>query len=120
MNPSSYSQIIPLLSVLIFGPLLAAAVAACIRSERLLRWWTLALHARAPRLFSLPLYFRFNTATAAFQFVEQASLDPVAQNQLVGGNRWHQPVAGAADDACHASLRALLLALHPSSGSRNS
>lgn len=64
-DPSAY----PLLSVLIFSPLLAAALAALIPGERLLRWWTL-LATLAISAISLPLYFRFNPDTAAFQFVE--------------------------------------------------
>jgi len=64
-----------LLSVLIFSPLLAAAVAAFIRSERLLRWWTL-LSTSAIALFSLQLWWRFDTKTAAFQFTEFAQWIP--------------------------------------------
>jgi NADH-quinone oxidoreductase subunit M len=63
------SDAIPFLSVLILSPLAAAAVAACLRSERVLRWWTLAFTlAAAP--FSLSLYAKFNPATPDFQFVE--------------------------------------------------
>ncbi len=75
MNLPTHSDPIPFLSVLIFSPLLAAGIAACIRSERLLRWWTL-LFTTAAAAFSLPLYWRFDPGTAGFQFVEHASWIP--------------------------------------------
>ncbi len=53
-----------LLSVLIFSPLAAAAVAAFLRSERLLRGWTLAFTS-ALALFSLQLWAKFDITTAA-------------------------------------------------------
>jgi len=65
----------PILSLLIFGPLLAAAAAAFIRDLRWLRWWTL-LCTVAVAIGSLPLYWRFNPATADFQFVEHARWIP--------------------------------------------
>ncbi len=61
----------PLLSILIFAPLAVAAVAALIRSERGLRWWTLA-GTTAIALFSLRLWTGFAAGTAAFQMVEHA------------------------------------------------
>jgi NADH-quinone oxidoreductase subunit M len=64
-----------LLSVLIFSPLAAAAVAACLRDERLLRWWTLAYTVVAAAV-SLPLYWRFKLDTADFQFTEYARWIP--------------------------------------------
>jgi NADH-quinone oxidoreductase subunit M len=64
-----------LLSVLIFSPLAAAAVAALIRSERLLRLWTLAFTS-AVALFSLQLYWRFDPETSRFQFTELAHWIP--------------------------------------------
>jgi len=63
------------LSVLIFSPLAAAAGAALIRSERVLRWWTLAF-TTAAALWSLPLYWQFDVSTADFQFVEHAAWIP--------------------------------------------
>ena len=54
MTAPSPNESSHLLSVLIFSPLAAAAVAAFIRSERLLRWWTLAF-TTAIALFSLQL-----------------------------------------------------------------
>ena len=71
MNLPPNPETIPFLSVLIFGPLVAAVVAALLRSERALRWWTLAF-TLGSAAFSLPLYWKFDTATAAFQFVEHA------------------------------------------------
>ena len=65
----------PWLSVLIFGPLAAAAVAGAIRNVRVLRWYTLAV-TLAIALVSLPLYWRFDPGTAEFQFVEHAAWIP--------------------------------------------
>ena len=65
----------PLLSVLIFAPLAAAAVAALIRNERVLRWWTLAA-TTAVALVSLRLWTGFARDTAVFQFGEQAAWIP--------------------------------------------
>ena len=65
----------PLLSVLIFSPLVAAAGAALIGSERVLRWWTLASTSLIA-LLSLPLWWRFDADTAAFQFREHATWIP--------------------------------------------
>ncbi len=67
---SSLTAGLPLLSVLIFSPLVAAAGAALIGSERLLRWWTF-ICTTIIAVVSLPLWFRFNPDTAAFQFTEQ-------------------------------------------------
>jgi NADH-quinone oxidoreductase subunit M len=75
MNPLSPIETNPLLSLLIFSPLAAAAVAAFIRSERLLRWWTLVF-TTALAVFSLQLYSRFDPTTAAFQFREFAPWIP--------------------------------------------
>jgi NADH-quinone oxidoreductase subunit M len=75
MNVLSPTETTPVLSVLIFSPLLAAAVAAFISNERLLRWWTLAF-TTAVALFSLQLYCRFDPTTAAFQFPEFAHWIP--------------------------------------------
>jgi NADH-quinone oxidoreductase subunit M len=75
MNALSPTETTPLLSVLIFSPLLGAAVAAFISSERLVRWWTLAF-TTAVALFSLQLYCRFNPETAAFQFGQSADWIP--------------------------------------------
>ena len=75
MNLPSNPETIPFLSVLIFGPLAAAVVAALLRSERALRWWTLVF-TLAAAVFSLPLYWKFNTTTSAFQFVEHARWIP--------------------------------------------
>ena len=72
------------LTLLIFGPLVAAAVTAFIKSESLLRWWTLAF-TTAAGLFSLPLYFRFDLTTAAFQFKQTISWVPALKiNYAVG------------------------------------
>jgi NADH-quinone oxidoreductase subunit M len=73
MTFSSYNDIV--LSVLIFGPLVAAAVAACIRGETLLRWWTLAFTVAAAA-FSLPLYWCFDPSVSDFQFAKTAPWIP--------------------------------------------
>ena len=65
MTFPSYSDSV--LSILIFSPLLAAAIAACLKGENLLRWWTLA-STTLVALFSLTLCWRFDPGTAAFQF----------------------------------------------------
>jgi NADH-quinone oxidoreductase subunit M len=64
-----------LLSVLIFSPLAAAAVAALMRSERLLRLWTLAFTS-AVALFSLQLWARFDVKDWKFQLTETADWIP--------------------------------------------
>lgn len=75
MNFPIQSDNLPFLSVLIFSPLIAAAIAACLRNESVLRWFTFAF-TLAAAAFSLPLYWLFNDATAAFQFVERAPWIP--------------------------------------------
>ncbi|MBI4624191.1 MAG: NADH-quinone oxidoreductase subunit M [Verrucomicrobia bacterium] len=69
MTPADSSAAFPFLSVLIFSPLVAAAGLALIPGERLQRWWTLAC-TTVIAVLSLPLFWRFNPDTAAFQFVE--------------------------------------------------
>ncbi len=64
-----------LLSVLIFAPLAAAAVAAAISNERLLRWWTL-LASLAVAVVSLPLYTGYLATQTGFQFIEHCSWIP--------------------------------------------
>jgi NADH-quinone oxidoreductase subunit M len=75
MTSTCPTESFPILSVLIFSPLAAAAVAAFIRNERLLRWWTLLFTSFAA-ILSLPLYFGFDPTTAAFQFQEHARWIP--------------------------------------------
>jgi NADH-quinone oxidoreductase subunit M len=65
----------PILSLVIFGPLVAALVAAFLPNERLLRWWTL-LATLAVAVGSVGLYTGFDQSTAAFQFVELAPWIP--------------------------------------------
>ena len=48
-----------ILTVLVFAPLVAAVVAALIKSESALRWWTF-LSTTAIGLYSLPLFWRFD------------------------------------------------------------
>jgi NADH-quinone oxidoreductase subunit M len=75
MNLPNANEGFPLLSVLIFGPLLAAAVLGFLRSDRVLRagafGFTLVFAA-----LSLLLYPRFDLETAAYQFVEHARWIP--------------------------------------------
>lgn len=75
MTLPSHHPDFPILSVLIFSPLVAAAIAAAIRSENLLRWWTL-LCTTAIAAVSLLLWGWFDATTAKFQFVEQAAWIP--------------------------------------------
>ncbi len=75
MTIPSHTETSHLLSVLIFSPLLAAAVAGFIRNERWLRWWTLAFTS-ATAFLSLLLYWRFDLGTAKFQFVESVHWIP--------------------------------------------
>ena len=70
MNSAGYNDFA--LSVLIFSPLAAAAIAAFIRSENLIRWWTL-LFTTALGVFSLPLYSHFDVTTSGFQFGKDLS-----------------------------------------------
>lgn len=66
---SRFNEGIPLLSVLIFSPLAAAAVAALIGHERVQRWWAF-LSTSLIALISLPLWCGFNADTHEFQFRE--------------------------------------------------
>ena len=75
MNLPPNPETIPFLSVLVFGPLVAAAVAAFLPNDRALRWWSLVA-TLALAAFSLPLYSKFNLATADFQFVEHHAWIP--------------------------------------------
>ena len=68
----SFSYNNTVLSLLIFTPLGAAAIAAFIKRDDLIRWWTLAF-TFAAAIFSLPLYFRFDPATTDFQFAQTFS-----------------------------------------------
>ena len=71
MTPLTPSGGCPVLSLVIFAPLAAAAVAAFIPNERLLRWWSL-IATLAVGAGAVPLYLRFDATTPAFQFVEFA------------------------------------------------
>jgi NADH-quinone oxidoreductase subunit M len=64
-----------LLSLLIFSPLAAALVAAFIRNETVLRWWTLTFTTVAA-IFSLQLYTGFDASSAGFQLRETAHWIP--------------------------------------------
>jgi NADH-quinone oxidoreductase subunit M len=66
---------LPYLSILIFGPLLAAVFAALVNDDRLVRWWTLGVTTSAA-IFSLNLYLGFDTSTAVFQFGESHAWIP--------------------------------------------
>ncbi|MFZ5453694.1 MAG: NADH-quinone oxidoreductase subunit M [Thermodesulfobacteriota bacterium] len=63
---------LPILSILVFFPMLGAVLLALLdrKNHKLLKQVTLGL-ALAEFLFSLPLWFRFNSETAAMQFVER-------------------------------------------------
>ncbi|MBP7937473.1 MAG: NADH-quinone oxidoreductase subunit M [Phycisphaerae bacterium] len=65
----SFSYNDTILTMLVFGPLLAAVIAALVKSENALRWWTLA-STTVIGLWSLPLFWRFDAGSARFQFLE--------------------------------------------------
>jgi NADH-quinone oxidoreductase subunit M len=75
MTPLSPTESAHLLSVLIFSPLAAALVAMFLRSERLLRMWTL-VYTSAIALFSLQLWWKFDPKDWKFQFTESADWIP--------------------------------------------
>ena len=82
MSFSSYNDTV--LTVLIFSPLVAAAIALFIRNETLLRWWTLAF-TTAAGLYSLPLYSHFDPATTEFQYkLTHAWIPALKINYAVG------------------------------------
>jgi len=84
MTSFATNEGLPFLSILIFGPLLAAAVAAFIDDERLVRWWTLGITVAAA-IFSLNLYIGFDADTSAFQFGESHTWNPgLAINYSLG------------------------------------
>ena len=72
------------LSILIFSPLLGAAVALLIKKENLLRWWTLAF-TTAVAAFSLPLFFRFDVTTHQFQFLKDVAWIPALKIRYAVG-----------------------------------
>jgi NADH-quinone oxidoreductase subunit M len=78
----SYNQFA--LSALIFSPLVAAAIATVLKREDLIRWWTLAF-TLGLAAFSLPLYFRFDLATADFQFRQTSAWIPSFKIQYAVG-----------------------------------
>ncbi len=69
LNPNAAASF-PWLSVLIFGPLAAALVAAFLKGDGALRVWTLAA-TTALALLSLGLLPGFDPASTAYQFVER-------------------------------------------------
>jgi NADH-quinone oxidoreductase subunit M len=81
---SSLTEGLPLLSVLIFSPLVAAAGAAIIGNERALRWWTFAC-TTVIAIISLPLWFRFDATSYAFQFHEHHAWIPALKIQYALG-----------------------------------
>lgn len=82
MSLADYNQ--SALTVLIFSPLLAALIASFIRSESLLRWWTLAFTTGAA-LYSFPLYSRFDLLDAGFQFRQTVDWIPMLKIQYALG-----------------------------------
>ncbi len=78
--PSSF----PILSLLIFSPLLGAVGAALLNNDRWLRWWSLGV-TLVIAVLSLELYLGFDPGTAAFQFTEQTPWVPALHiNYAVG------------------------------------
>lgn len=84
MSPPSLPASFPWLSVLIFGPLAAAAVAAALRRESAVRGWTL-LATLAVAAAAVPVLRGFDPSTPAFQWVEdRAWIPPLGLRYTVG------------------------------------
>jgi NADH-quinone oxidoreductase subunit M len=79
---TSYNESV--LSVLIFAPLVAAIMALFLRNENSLRWWAL-IFTTAAGLYSLPLYFRFDPASAEFQFARDLAWIPTLKIRYAVG-----------------------------------
>ena len=78
------NQGFPLLSLLIFLPLAGALILLIMPSDQTARLWSLAVTV-ATAVFSLPLYSRFDLATAQYQFGEHYSWIPSLNiNYIVG------------------------------------
>ncbi len=78
MTPSfaiDHSLGYPILSALIFLPLVGAAVALLLRGDKVLKGWACAVTV-LEALVSIPLYRAFEAGTAKFQFVEMADWIP--------------------------------------------
>jgi NADH-quinone oxidoreductase subunit M len=75
------SDSFPILSILIFSPLVAAAVAVFLKNNNALRWWTF-VSTTALALFSLALWANFDSSTSRFQFTENAPWVHVGKFQL--------------------------------------
>ncbi len=75
MNLSESSTALPFLSLLVFAPLVAAAIALVLRNERQVRGWTL-FATTAIGVFSLFLLRGFDASTSDFQFVEHREWIP--------------------------------------------
>ncbi|MFP4203270.1 MAG: NuoM family protein [Opitutales bacterium] len=76
MNLPEPSTGIPFLSILVFAPLAAAAIALLLPNDRQVRWWTL-LSTAGIAAFSLFLLCGFDASTADFQFVEHRDWIPL-------------------------------------------
>ncbi len=75
---------LPVLSILIFAPLLAAGIALMLPGEKSVRIWTL-LSTALIALFSLVLLIGFDASSSAFQFVEQRTWIPAFGMQYALG-----------------------------------
>jgi NADH-quinone oxidoreductase subunit M len=72
------------LTLLIFSPLVAAGLAMFLRNEEGLRWWAL-VSTSAIAAFSLPLFSRFDTSTASFQFARDMAWIPALKIRYAVG-----------------------------------
>jgi NADH-quinone oxidoreductase subunit M len=97
---SSFSYNDYALSILIFSPLLAAAVAALLKNETAIRRWTL-VSTTAIALFSIPLYIRFDLTKAGFQYLQTVKWIPAFKINYALGI-WHQLAARFVDHLYHA------------------
>jgi len=68
-------QSIPILSLIVFLPLVGAVVAVFIKNEEVIRGWALAV-SLVTFLLSLPLFFFFEVDVAGMQFVERVPWIP--------------------------------------------
>ncbi len=112
---------LPILSILIFLPLVGILPLLFLdrKHHKGLKVATLVI-SLAEFLFSLPLWFNFNSQTAAMQFVERRTGCPTYGISYYLGDRRVFPAADHADHLPDPAVRPGHLERHPATGSRNS
>ena len=90
MSPDSVQMAFPLLSLLVWLPILGGALCLLLGNDRpqAARWVGLAT-ALAALVLSVPLLTGFDMGSAAMQFVEQRAVDPDLRHPLSPRRRWH-------------------------------